>query len=158
MFKYSPMTFFLQIKIRLVKWNYYVMIQVFVLYENMLAKWQKMKNGKINNKMENITSEWFFLRWLQHDISMVLINKKTICFTHNIVRRWVQSPNWKNRAPPKEPIPTWNDITYVSAKLSDPPKIKFPVHSHLEYILQKVFKMTGVKLTIWRLSPIGIYW
>ena len=36
-------------------------------------------------------------------------------------------------------------------------KIKFPVHSHLEYILQKVFKMTGVKLTISRLSLIGIY-
>ena len=34
---------------------------------------------------------------------------------------------------------------------------KIPVHSHLEYILQKVFKMTGVKLTISRLSLIGIY-
>ena len=54
--------------------------------------------------------------------------------------------------------PTWNDITYVPAKLSDPPKIKFPVHSHLKYILQKVFKITGVKLTICRLSLIGIYW
>ena len=40
------MTFFLQIKIRLVKWNYYVMIQVFVLHENMLAKWQRMEDGK----------------------------------------------------------------------------------------------------------------
>ena len=40
------MTFFLQIKIRLLKWNKYVMIQVFVLYKNMLAKWQRMKNGK----------------------------------------------------------------------------------------------------------------
>ena len=37
-----------------------------------------------------------------------------------------------------------NDITYVLAKLSDSPKIKFPVHSHLKYILQKIFKMTGV--------------
>ena len=55
MFKYSPIIFFPQIKIRLVKWNYYVVIQVFVLYENMLAKWQKMENGKINDKMENIT-------------------------------------------------------------------------------------------------------
>ena len=44
--KNSPMTFFLQIKIRLVKWDNYVMIQVFVLHENMLAKWQKKKNGK----------------------------------------------------------------------------------------------------------------
>ena len=39
------MTFSLQIKIRLkirlVKWNNYVM-----LYENMLAKWQRRKNGK----------------------------------------------------------------------------------------------------------------
>ena len=26
-----------------------------------------------------------------------------------------------------------------------PPKIKFPVHSHLKYMLQNVFKMTGVK-------------
>ena len=65
---------------------------------------------------------------------------------------------WKKTVPPKEPIPTWNYITSVPARLSDPPKIKFPVHSHLEYILQKVFKMTGVKLTICRLSLIGIYW
>ena len=36
------------------------------------------------------------------------------------------------------------------------PKIKFPVHSHLEYMLQKVFKMAGVKLTINRLL-LGIY-
>ena len=28
--------------------------------------------GKINDKMENITSEWFFLHWFHHDISMVL--------------------------------------------------------------------------------------
>ena len=43
-------------------------------------------------------------------------------------------------------------------KLSDPPKINFPVPTHLKYILQKVFKMTEVKLTISRLSLIGIYW
>ena len=49
-----------------------------------------------------------------------------------------------------------NDITSVPEKLSDRPKIKFPVHSHLEYILQKVFKMTVVKFG--RLSLIGIYW
>ena len=45
----------------------------------------------------------------------------------------------------------------VQAKTSVPPKIKFPVHSH-EYILQKVFKMTGVILKIARLSLIDIYW
>ena len=41
---------------RLVKWNGYVMIQVFVLYEKMLAKWQRRKMRKINDKMENIIS------------------------------------------------------------------------------------------------------
>ena len=45
----------------------------------------------------------------------------------------------------------------VQVKLSEPPKIKFPVHFDLEYMLEKVFKMTGVKLTIDRLSLIGIY-
>ena len=52
-----------------------------------------------------------------------------------------------------------NDIAYVPAKLSDTPKIKFHGHSPLEYntYLKKVFKMTGVKLTICRHSPIGIY-
>ena len=43
-------------------------------------------------------------------------------------------------------------------KLSFLPKIKFPVHSHLEYMLQKGFKMTGFKLIIGRLLLIGIYW
>ena len=70
----------------------------------------------------------------------------------------VQSPTWKNTVPTKEPIPTRNNITWVLAKLSDLPKIKFPVHLHLKYILQKVFKMTGVKLTIYTVSLIGIYW
>ena len=28
-----------------------------------------------------------------------------------IVRREVQSPTWKNTVPPKEPIPTWSEIT-----------------------------------------------
>ena len=32
------MTFFLQIKIKIVKWDNYAMIQVFVLYENMFVK------------------------------------------------------------------------------------------------------------------------
>ena len=69
-----------------------------------------------------------------------------------IVRRGVQNPTWKNVVPPKGLIPTWNDFTYNSAKISHPPKIKFTVHSHLEYVIQKVFKITGVKLTIGRFS------
>ena len=44
------------------------------------------KMGKINDKMENITSEWFSLHWFQHDISMVLRNKELRCFTHNPIR------------------------------------------------------------------------
>ena len=28
-----------------------------------------------------------------------------------IAQRRVQSPTWKNTVPPKESIPTWNDIT-----------------------------------------------
>ena len=35
-------------------------MQAFVLHENMFAKWQRRKNGKIDDKMENITSGWFF--------------------------------------------------------------------------------------------------
>ena len=69
------MTFFLQIKIRLLKWNDYVMIQVFVLHESMLVKRQRRKNGENNDKMESITLGWFFQRWFQHNISMVLRNK-----------------------------------------------------------------------------------
>ena len=58
------MMLFLQIKKRLVKWNTYVITQVFFLNENMLAKWLRRKNGKkINDKMENATSGWFFLGW-----------------------------------------------------------------------------------------------
>ena len=75
-----------------------------------------------------------------------------------IVRRRVQSPTWKNTIPPREPSPTWNDITSVSAKLSAPPKIKFPVHSNLENMLENFFKMTEVQLTIGKLLLIGIYW
>ena len=58
--------------------------------------------------------------------------------------------NLKSQFPP--------EITYVPAKFSVPPKIKFLVHSHFEYILQKVFSMTKVKLTKGRLLLIGIYW
>ena len=53
----------------------YVMIQVFVLHESMLVKRQRRKNGENNDKMENITLGWFFQRWFQHNISMVLRNK-----------------------------------------------------------------------------------
>ena len=42
--------------------------------------------GKINDKMENITSGWFFLHWFQHDISMVSRNKQIGCFTHKPIR------------------------------------------------------------------------
>ena len=72
----EPMTFFLQVKLRLVKCNNYLMIQVFDLHENMLAKWQRKKNGRINDKMESITSGWFFRSWFQHDIFKVLKNKE----------------------------------------------------------------------------------
>ena len=80
------MTFFLQIKIKLVKWNDYVIIQVFVLHENILAKWQKRKMGKITDKTDNITSRWFFLSWFQLDITMVLRNKEIRCFTHKPIK------------------------------------------------------------------------
>ena len=68
------------------KWNNYVMIQVFVSYENMLATCGKWKTGKINEKIENATSKWFFLRWFQHDISIVSRNKQIGCFTHKPIR------------------------------------------------------------------------
>ena len=89
------------------------------------------------------------------------LRNHTSCDCHlwyTIVCRGLQSLIWKNTVLPKQPIPIWNDITQVPVRLSDLPKINFPVHSHLEYILQKVFKMTGVKLTICRVSLIGIYW
>ena len=38
--------------------------------------------GKINDKMDNITSGWFFLCWFQHKISMALRNKEISYFTH----------------------------------------------------------------------------
>ena len=50
----------------------YVMIQGFVLQNG-----REGKMGKINDKMENITSGWFL-----HDISMVLRNNEISCFTH----------------------------------------------------------------------------
>ena len=42
----ETMTFFLQIKLRLVKCINCLMIKVFVLHENMLVKWQRKKMGK----------------------------------------------------------------------------------------------------------------
>ena len=53
-------------------------------------------------------------------------------------------PPEKNTVPPKEPIFTSNDISYVPPKLSVPPKIKFSVHSYLKYMPQKVFKVSQV--------------
>ena len=44
------------------------------------------------------------------------------------------------------------------AKTSVLPKIRCPVHSHVQFMPQKVFKMTEVKLTIGRLLMITIYW
>ena len=77
----KPWHFFLQIRLKLVKCIHYLMTP-----ENMLAKWQWKKNGKINCKMESITSEWFFLSWFQHGISKVLKNKEISCFTHEPIR------------------------------------------------------------------------
>ena len=74
-----------------------------------------------------------------------------------IVRREVQVPPEKNTVPPEMTLLKTRPVQTCSAKRSDLPKIKFPVDSHLEYVLQKVFKMTGVKITIGRLSLIGIY-
>ena len=63
------------------------MIQVFVLNENMLANAREGKMKK-KSKMENIILSWFFLRWFQHDISMVLKVKEVSCFTHKPIRVW----------------------------------------------------------------------
>ena len=93
----------------------------------------------------------------KHNSSLMVKKNGLINVLYVIVRRGVQGPTWKNTVLPKEPIPTWNDITQVPAKLSDPPKIKFLIYSYLECILQKVFKMTGIKL-IGRILQIDIYW
>ena len=42
--------------------------------------------GGRNDKMENITPGWFFLRWFQHDIFMVLRNEEISWFTHKPIR------------------------------------------------------------------------
>ena len=46
----------------------------------------KEKMGKINDKMDSITSGWFFPSWFQHDSSKVLRNKEIGCFTHKPIR------------------------------------------------------------------------
>ena len=56
-------------------------MQVSVFHENILGKEQRKKMGKINYRMGNKTSEWFFLHWHQH-ISMVSRNKEKSCFIH----------------------------------------------------------------------------
>ena len=45
-------------------------------------KWKK------KSKMENIILSWFFLRWFQLDISMVLKVKEVSCFTHKLIKVW----------------------------------------------------------------------
>ena len=44
------------------------------------------KIGKINVKMENITSGWFFRHWFHHDICKVLKNEEISCFIHKSIR------------------------------------------------------------------------
>ena len=51
-----------------------------------LRNGRERKMGKINDKMDNITSGWFFLSWFQHDISKVLRNKEISFFTHKRIR------------------------------------------------------------------------
>ena len=65
---------------------YYVVIPVSALHEYMLAKWQTRKMGKINDKIENIISGWFFVHWFQHDVSMVLRNEEISYFIHKPIR------------------------------------------------------------------------
>ena len=79
LFKNLPTTFFLQIKIRVAKWNDYVMIQILSYMKTCLRNGRKGKMGKINYEMDNITSRQFFLHWLWHDISMALRNFRKFC-------------------------------------------------------------------------------
>ena len=79
LFKNLPTTFFLQIKIRVAKWNDYVMIQILSYMKTCLRNGRKGKMGKINYEMDNITSRQFFLHWLWHDISMALGNFRKFC-------------------------------------------------------------------------------
>ena len=112
-----------------------------------------MKKAKISINFETDAIKTF-----RYNMQFTTTSSGHLMYFHwpkTIVHRGLQSPASKNTVPPKKLISTWNDIP---AKLSDPPKIKFPIHSHLEYILQKVFKMTWVKLAIYRVSLIDIYW
>ena len=103
--------------------------------------------------------------------SIYCVDNKAVCFAVPAVLPYVQIgelnkrpqfaegykiPPEKTQSHLKSQFPS--EMTLLSmTKLSDLRKIKFPVHSHLKYILQKVFNMTGVKLTICRLSLIGTY-
>ena len=58
----------------------------------------------------------------------------------------------------KSQFPLEMTLCKVPAKLSVPPKIKWPVHFHVEYMLQRVLKMAGVKLTRGTHLPIGTFW
>ena len=62
------------------------MIQFSSYMKTCLRNGRERKMGKINDKMENITLEWFFLSWFQHDTSMVLRNKEISCFTDKPIR------------------------------------------------------------------------
>ena len=50
------------------------------------------------------------------------------------------------------------EMTLLKSQQNFQSHLKFAVHSHLEYMLQKVIKITGVKLTVGRHLLIGIYW
>ena len=50
------------------------------------------------------------------------------------------------------------EITLLKSQQNFQPHLKFPDHSHLACMLQKVIKMTGVKLIVGRRLLIGIYW
>ena len=50
------------------------------------------------------------------------------------------------------------EMTLLKPQQNFQSRLKCPVHSHLEYMLWKVIKITGVKLTVARRLLIGIYW
>ena len=83
------------------------------------------------------------------------------CFCYAVilalVRRKEQSSTEKTQSHLKTQFPPEMTLMKSRQNFQAHLKIKFPVHSHFKYILKKVFKMTGVKLTIGRLSLIGIY-
>ena len=50
------------------------------------------------------------------------------------------------------------EMTLLKPQQNFQSHLKCPVHSHLKYMLWKVIKMTGVKLTVGQPLLIGIYW